>query len=568
MSSSTNYSFFNLYNTNKFTKQVQDDSKKMNDVEEYIGTIQDQIDKTYNQLSTIITGHVSQKKLNIKTKHNAFDNKKTSLRKDNHRLSTKSDYLQMLKENILKNSTTHRKFALKNNFVKNKFIDSLLEKDENIRQKNISRYVMQETMHKERSASLLDKKESTGSILKSRKTLEIFNAPMINKATIISPLNSTNFNTEVPFSTINKRLSISKPKIKFNFTGKNENLTQIIKNPKRLASNISGFSPLNLELPSNDIEGKSLLKKKVIDNVIYYRQKDGVISPNSSLHENISYLERYSEGSSADDEEAFNRINHIKPTYNNMYSNAFIQKMTKKQSLNDKEKETKIQSHNNLNNLSNLTGSILNKNPYLTSNFSEMQIIKDKLALTSNRILSQCNETHSNCKDLLYDIQDMEKKLLSNEEFINFKDDLKHSLGKRYIGCKEANSLRSFEKPGAYNLKNAGAFIYFKGNNKKKRYISTDDGNTLSKSEAISSINSINAYKFKQYLEGKFNVGIDKNDVFGLKNERKGINTKDKVIIDMNKLKIPNNPLFEKVNKILDDGIKKKTYINNKFFSK
>ena len=56
--------------------------------------------------------------------------------------------------------------------------------------------------------------------------------------------------------------------------------------------------------------------------------------------------------------------------------------------------------------------------------------------------------------------------------------------------------------------------------------------------------------------------------IFGLKNERKGINTKDKVIIDMNKLKIPNNPLFEKVNKILDDGIKKKTYINNKFFSK
>ena len=116
-------------------------------------------------------------------------------------------------------------------------------------------------------------------------------------------------------------------------------------------------------------------------------------------------------------------------------------------------------------------------------------------------------------------------------------------------------------------LKELGVFVYHAGkNNNKKIYLSTDENNALSQSEAILGLSSENAFRYKDYLENKFSVGIDKHDVFGLKNERRCFNAKERTLIDCKKLIVKDNKCFDKVKSVLEKGIRKKNAIYLNFF--
>ncbi len=311
-------------------------------------------------------------------------------------------------------------------------------------------------------------------------------------------------------------------------------------------------------------------------NFIKEGKRDGLVyneANSSSSHKNNLSV-GISSNSSEEDEEAFKRINKATEARasNSIYPESFIRRMTKNE--NNRFFATVKSSRKSL--IKKKKPEISNQStdkeraitlPFVNFNLEEFN---EKIVNTTQSILNKCNTTHLKGKEIQFFLQEEDENYIKDQTYLNFKDSLKHSLGKRFLSVQEERDINRFDKPK--NLKNAGTFVYFgKDKNLSKRYISTDENNTLSKSEAIGSISSVNAFKFKEYLNSKFNIGIDKNDVFGLKNERKGINIKDKILINPNRLKIPENKKFAVVEKLLDDGIRKKISLEerlNKFQNK
>lgn len=188
----------------------------------------------------------------------------------------------------------------------------------------------------------------------------------------------------------------------------------------------------------------------------------------------------------------------------------------------------------------------------------------------TNEIITKCdsycrlsNQLNSKLSNNLKEKQRKSITSYNNEEMISNQTDFPLNKQTNTNSFQGNSTLSSINKTSFFpnNLKYSSTIIYYKGNKLQKRYLSNDDSNKLAKSEVVNSISSSNAFKFRKYFEEKFEVGIDRNDLFGLTNERMKINVKDKVLINKKLLEIKENPLFDKVdyvlNKIISDKKKR-----------
>lgn len=188
----------------------------------------------------------------------------------------------------------------------------------------------------------------------------------------------------------------------------------------------------------------------------------------------------------------------------------------------------------------------------------------------TNEIISKCDSYCRLSNQLNYNLnnnlKEKERKSITTYHNEPITNDLPLNNSNKQASTNSFqpnSSLYSINKSSFFpnNLKYSSTIIYYKGNKLQKRYLSNDDSNKLAKSEVVNSISSGNAFKFRKYFEEKFEVGIDRNDLFGLTNERMKINVKDKVLINKKLLEIKENPLFDKVdyvlNKIISDKKKK-----------
>lgn len=212
---------------------------------------------------------------------------------------------------------------------------------------------------------------------------------------------------------------------------------------------------------------------------------------------------------------------------------------------------------------------IITESKSTTNLISGPSTTKEKLtqqlrqASKSKDIISKCNAAYEKSELIRDEIVKSDKSQTNDENLNVFKDNLRIAIGKHYLLSEEAKVLQAGK-----DANNKGTFVYYsRGNIHKKKFISSDESSMLVKSEAISTLSSHNAYKFKNYLEGKFKIGLDKQDVYGLTNDRQAINIKDKIILDPLKLKIAPNNMFDEVDKVLDKGIKRMSKLQSRFLS-
>lgn len=211
-----------------------------------------------------------------------------------------------------------------------------------------------------------------------------------------------------------------------------------------------------------------------------------------------------------------------------------------------------------------------NSNNFNNSNASNNEDTMNDLSHTKNEFnfLEAFNKISDGCQENIDNsIMNTNKLYNSLEEFnknseVHFlKENLKLSIGKKYDNPKENEYFKHLSEMRKDTM-HTGVFI-FDRNLKNQQYISTDKNNLISKWKAISNITPTIAYNLKDYLETKYSVGLNNQDIYGEKNNPKIFNAKNRVLIDMNSIKLKPNPAFKQVVKALETGIMLNNKISN-----
>lgn len=575
--------------TNKINED-QDPNKP--DIMSYINTVEEITTSTYNKVCGFTTNSLYSKftkeskyKLTPNPEKHCCDKLKEKSP------SSRYNYIAYLKENLKKSREAEKKNLIKNNFARRDFLNLILEENDELRERNIRRLIV-----KDKNVNPEEKKR-----MSINPDLPTLHSKVMNKSSsMFSPI-FTMTKQNLGYTTKHS----TKKKIKNNSMGSFDSVFHPTSGGmKRLNSQLSGIDGSNLEIAADIGEERSCSRKLVGKPILYKPStKEKIIklmkttktegttcqTPNELFK---SYATKFASNStfislkncndekskdyklglpsSSDDDDDDCRIKEkirSSKSNNKMMSTSMMNTLTSNKRKIGLQSPTAIPS---------ISDSIRSKIPNVPLNIKSTKSVTANLGFpkgkvgvpllnASNEIISKCNSTYQKSLVIKEEIVESDKKSTQDDKILNFKENLKLSIGKHFIVSYEAKMLQDNHMA---KDKTSSTFVFnSKKQSTKKRFVSTDETNMLTKSEAINTINSINAYKFKNYLEGKFKVGLDKEDVFGLKNERLAVNIKDKIIIDPQKLYIPSNNLFSKVDEVLEEGIKRMNKIQSRYLN-
>lgn len=551
------------------------------DIMTYISNVEEITSWTYSKVCGSTTNSSYSKTIKeTKFKSSSLPEKIGCDSKSKQKLpQSRKNYIAYLKENLKKNREAEKKVVLKDHNALSKFLNLILEENEEFREKNIRRFISNDKISAEKKRKAEDPSTTTAVQKIANCTKSLF-----------SPI--------VSFEEKGARHSLKNKKQKFHSSSLGSFESEFHQTPfGKKSLNSQHLCEVDVsQLEIADIEDERFTSKKVLCKPYIYKpityDKAGKKAsyqeaafpasnkqskPNATkFTSNSTFIslrnscdmqsKEYQLNISSSSEEDKKKLRSSNSNYK-MISTSILNTIASNKKKLGVLPTTTIQSVND---------SIVSKTP-IVSNFKSTQSVTANLGFpkgkvgapmlnTSNEIISKCNSAYQNSLLIKEDIVESDKKVTLDDKIINFKENLKLSIGKRFFVMNEAKTLHKNHPQN--EIKNSSTFVYNnKSQSMKKRFVSTDDANMLTKSEAINTINSINAYKYKNYLQGKFKVGLDKEDVFGLTNERLALNIKDKIIIDPQKLCIPSNNLFTKVDEALEEGIKRMSKIQSKYLN-
>lgn len=452
----------------------------------------------------------------------------------------KTDQIENRKNNVIKNTGLERVLVNSNNFLNTNTNDtthsnnSLIKlrkthvkfKTENLVSHKIGNLKNQYKLYKTKS-----NKSSLSSNNDCQKDFNISNNSNINRNS-----NSKNYKD---LEQKQSHSSVNLYKMKYNINhyeenNKNSNKINLDQINDNTYDKINSSNTLNTYTSSGRINNK-------IDNLISINKTNKV---NNDLY--FDYTKKFSTNSLIDKLSQSNNVpskqNSLNDSLNNSNSNNNINNIQKqkRQSLFTR---TKLRQNTLINKFNN--ANLKNLNP-----------------ISSLSIVEECDKTKNHCDNIENNLIETEKDFNLSQRIHTFKEHLKFSIGKKYENPKENEYYKELSEKNKDN-EHIGVFVHGK-TDKQKIYYSTDKDCYLTKWEMISSITSENAYKFKTYLEEKFSVGLNKNDVFGVNCDQKVFKLKNKMLIDSQSLKIKKNPLFNKITEIVNKNEKTLRSITNK----